>query len=78
MACQKILGVFLLISLCCFSVYANGEEAQTVEAEEVDAEDLKRAEYTKGSLCSYCDYCKVSNDAILNADVSQKELNQNL
>ena len=60
MASKKLtVTVFLFLSLYTVAVFADGEEA-----EEVAEEEIKKAEYAKGSLCGYCDYCKVSNDAL--------------
>lgn len=60
MASKKInLTVILFISFCCLLVFADNKEAETV-----NEEDIEKAEYAKGSLCTYCDYCKVSNDAL--------------
>ena len=60
MASKKLtVTVILFLSLYTVAVFADGEEA-----EEVAEEEIKKAEYAKGSLCGYCDYCKVSNDAL--------------
>ena len=49
--------VLLIISLLC---YVSSDSAKKDGKEdEVKVEDAK-LEYAKGSLCQYCDYCKVN------------------
>ena len=64
MACNKAtLALFLFVSLSWLCVNCEDKADEPVVEQEIPEEDVQKAEYAKGSLCGYCDYCKVSNDA---------------
>ena len=47
-----------LLAVCLFCLVTSDEPKPAETEEEVNIEEEK-LEYAKGSLCGYCDYCKV-------------------
>ena len=54
---SAIFVAFLLISY----VSSKEDETEAAEKEEEVAVDEEKLSYAKGSLCQYCDYCKVKS-----------------
>ena len=52
-------AIFVALMLLSF-VASEGEEAKAIEKEEDVKVDEEKLTYAKGSLCGYCDYCKVN------------------
>ena len=52
-----LLGL-LVVSICYVSAATEEKEETNKEDEDVKPDDEK-LKYAKGSLCGYCDYCKV-------------------
>ena len=50
---------FAMAFLLCVFCFVHGAEDHDVKVDE------DKLEYAKGSLCRYCDYCRVSNVIIL-------------
>ena len=62
---KKILYICVFISISLVLVSADNEQAEGSQNEEDVKVDEEKLEWAKGSLCGYCEYCKVTNSLII-------------
>lgn len=52
------VSIYILLAILSFSLADENANTKEMEQEEVKV-DSEKLEYAKGSICGYCDYCKV-------------------
>ena len=52
------VSVCIFLAILSFSLASQDANVKEMEQEEVSV-DSEKLEYAKGSMCGYCDYCKV-------------------